>query len=377
MKVAIFGGAFNPVHIEHVNIVKSAIDFFGFDKIIIMPTAQSPHKSGALAASGEDRAKMCALAFADIPQVEVSDFELSQGGVSYSYITCGRFKEKYPTADRYFIMGADMLKSFPQWKNPERILACVKVAACAREDEKAVVSYAKAVEERFSVKVSLFSYVGARVSSTRIRTLAALGEEISEYVLPQVGQYIKSNALYFQKNLQRVKDLLTVQRWEHTVRVAIMCAENAPRIGMDEKTAITMGALHDCAKYMKVGEGELEDFTAPKDVPPPVVHQYSGAYIAKKLFGVTDEKILSAIACHTSGKKNMSPSDALLFLCDLLEEGRDFDGVEELRSIFYRDIDECLYIALRRQVKYLSEQGKPVYSLTEKAYEYLKRRYEQ
>jgi nicotinate-nucleotide adenylyltransferase len=376
MKIAIFGGAFNPVHNEHINIVAAAKKYLGLDKVIIMPTAISPHKSGRLSASGDDRLEMCRLAFNAMPYAEVSDYEIANGGVSYSYLTCKHFKSLYPKDEMYFLMGADMLKIFPQWKNPRDILSCVTIAACARETEDDFEKYKSNVENLFGVKTERVPYVGDKVSSTRIRTLAALGEDISQYTPPQVCQYIKEKGVYLLPDLLKVKGLLKEERWKHSVRVAIMCAENAARADLTEKQAITMGALHDCAKYMNADSSYLADFTPPDNVPKPVMHQFAGAYVAGNYFKVDDERLLSAIKYHTSGRENMSEPEKLLFLCDMLEEGRDFDGVVTLRQAFYRDLDECLYLSLKHQVEYLHSCGKEIYPLTEKAFNFIKEKHQ-
>lgn len=372
MRIAIFGGAFNPVHREHVNLARAAVRELGLDKLIIMPTAVSPHKGGRLAADFWQRYEMCRLAFASVPQAEISNFELTHGGVSYTYLTCEHFAEIYKDAKRWFIIGADMLENFPQWKNPERILNCFSLAACARENQTGFAQIKARVESEFSTKVAAISYVGERVSSTEIRTLAALGEDFDRYVNAAVGQYIIDNALYYLPELQGYKQLLTPERGAHTVRVAVMCAKNAARANLTERQAIVMAALHDSAKNLPDDSPLLKGFTPPEGTPPPVVHQYSGAFVAQNRFGVTDKTILSAIACHTTGKENMSDADALLYLCDMLEYGRKFEGVEELRAIFKRDLKECLYAALSRQVEYLKSTGKPIDGETQKAYNYIK-----
>lgn len=375
MKIAIFGGAFNPVHREHVNMAEAAVNSLGLDKIIIVPTAVSPHKSGSLSASGQARLEMCRSAFKKLPQAEISDYEIANGGVSYSYITCEHFKAQYPDDTLYFLMGADMLESFTSWKYPERILACVGIAACAREDDVSLGDSIKSVEEQLGAKIYRVPYTGDKVSSTRIRVLAALGEDISEYANRSVCQYIESNGLYALKNLWLAKSLEKPSRWAHTVRVAVMCAQNAKRANLSEEQAITMAALHDVAKNLKPDSEYLTGFVPPEGVPDPVMHQFSGAYVAQNVFGVTDENLLNAIKFHTSGRPEMGQAETLLYLCDMLEEGRDFSGVEELRKIFYDDMELCLYVALKHQVEYLGSTGAPVYGLTRQAYESLNKKY--
>lgn len=371
-RIVLFGGAFNPVHREHVAIAEAAVKTLSPQKLIIIPTAVSPHKSGGLSASAEDRLKMCRTAFAHIPCAEVSDYEISQGGISYSYLTCRHFRQLYPEAELYFLVGGDMLASFPSWKNPREILSCVRLAAAARESGDDFSAYKKAVEGQFGTKVKSVHYVGEKVSSTRVRALACLGEDISAYVLPAVGQYIKRAGLYFDGNLARAKHLEKPSRWQHSVRVAAMCAENARRASITEKDAITMGALHDASKNLPKDSPYLKDFVPPEGVPSPVMHQYSGAYVAQKFFGVTDENLLNAIRYHTSGRAGMSDAEILLYLCDMLEEGRSFPGIERLRAVFTKDMQLCMLLSLQHQVDYLRSTGGDIYPLTKQAYLYLK-----
>lgn len=372
MKIAIFGGAFNPVHREHVNLARAAVNELRLDKIIIMPTAVSPHKSGKLSADFWQRFEMCRRAFACIPQAEISNFELVKGGISYTYLTCAHFSRIYKDDERFFLIGADMLESFPQWKNPQEILQTFTLAACARENGNGFTESKRKVEELFNTKVRTISYVGEKVSSTEIRTLAALDEDFERYVNPAVGQYIRDDALYYLPHIQGVKKLLKPERWAHTVRVAVLCAKNAARANLTERQAITMAALHDCAKNLPADSHCLKGFTPPEGLPEPVVHQYSGAYVAEHTFGVTDKTLLSAIACHTTGKADMTEADKLLYLADMLEDGRNFKGVEELRAIFRRDLTECLYAALEQQIEYLKCKNAPVDGATLSAYNYLK-----
>lgn len=371
--ILLFGGAFNPVHKEHVALARAAVKKFNPQKLIVIPTAVSPHKSGSSVASGEDRLNMCRLAFADIPCAEVSDYEISNGGVSYSYITCEHFKDLYPDADIYFLMGGDMLASFPAWKNPERILSCVTLAAGARESAFDLKKSKSEVERVFCVKVERVRYTGQKVSSTRVRTLSCLGEDIGAYVLPPVRQYIKSRGLYYNANLSSAKELEKKSRWAHSVRVAAMCAENAARARLTEEQAVTMAALHDVSKNLPADSPFLKGFVPPEGVPSPVMHQYSGAYVARTHFGVTDENLLNAIRYHTSGRAGMSQAEMLLYLCDMLEEGRDFEGVEELRRAFYEgDLSHAMLAALEHQITYLNACGGDIYPLTKQAYLYLK-----
>lgn len=372
MKIAVFGGAFNPVHREHVHLASLAVKELGLDKIIIMPSAISPHKSGKLSVDFWHRYECCRLAFSSVPQAEVSNYELTKGGVSYTYLTCEHIAELYPDAQRYLIVGGDMLESFPDWKNPQKILSSFTLAACAREDEVGFSVAKSRVEKAFGCRVETIKFVGENVSSTAVRTLAALGEDFSGYVSAEVCQYIKDNGLYSVGEVLPVKDMLTPSRWAHTVRVAVYCAENASRVGLEERKAVLMAALHDCAKCLPSDSPYLNGFVPPQGVASAVVHQYSGAYVAENVFGVKDQLVLDAIRFHTTGRENMTDAGVLLYLCDMLEPAREFDGVQELRKLFKQDLYECFKQALCRQVRYLQSLNAKIDSLTISAYDWIK-----
>ena len=122
MRIGIFGGSFDPVHKEHTNFVRAAVENLRLDKVFVMPAHIPPHKLGKTLSSNVDRLQMCKIAFLDIEQAEVSDYEMTQDGPSYTHLTCAHFKNKYPEAELFFLVGTDMLRDFPTWKEPEKIL---------------------------------------------------------------------------------------------------------------------------------------------------------------------------------------------------------------------------------------------------------------
>ena len=142
-------------------------------------------------------------------------------------------------------------------------------------------------------------------------------------------------------------------------------------MGIPEEKALLAAAFHDCGKSVPPTSALLSGFVPPADVPPPVLHQYVGAYLAEKCFGVEDGEVLDAIRYHTSGRAGMSELEKLIYLADLLEPGRSYPGVEELRELFERDLNACLLRALQEQIAYLRSIEKPIYGLTEEAYRWI------
>ena len=373
MKIAIFGGSFDPVHAEHVNMVKAAQAALGTDKVIVIPAFIPPHKQDRALAAPQDRLNMAKLAFAGVKNCEVSAYELNAGGTSYTYLTLGYFKEKYPDARLYFLVGADMLKDFYTWKQPETILSLAELVACNREGEKVNFSAEQMrFFAKFRKKFLSIEYTGRDISSTKARVLAAFGEDLKPYLPFDVIDYIEANELYRIRGVKDALAYLKPSRRKHTLGVALTAAKYAAKYKLPERKVILAAALHDVAKNMPLTAPELAGFALPEEVPAPVLHQYAGAYVAEHSLGIDDEDVLNAVRYHTSGRPNMSDLEKLIFLSDMLEPGRDFKGIEKLRRALENDLNECMYLSLKHELKYLKRGGGTIYPLTFKAYEYYK-----
>ena len=373
MKIALFGGSFDPVHNEHIRLAKAAIEQLDLDKLFVIPAFSPPHKKWKTISSDEVRLEMCRLAFSGITKVEISDYEILQKGTSYTYLTCRHFRDLYPSSEIYFLMGGDMLRDFPTWKNPTSILQDVTLAACGREEENGWEEVEqKAFLDKFGVPFKAVHYNGGAISSTKIRVLAGAGMPLTGFVPDSVADYIQATGLYAIKNADKALALEKPERREHSIRVAELAASLSERWEVPQKQAIQAALFHDCAKNLPLRHPLLEGFAFREEwgeVPSPVVHQFTGAYLAEKL-GIDDEDVLSAIRYHTSGRENMSKLETLIFLADMLEAGRAFDGVEELRLLLNKGNDECLLACLKRSLDFIESKGGEVYPLTKQAYSY-------
>ena len=334
------------------------------------------HKPDRVLSSDNDRLAMCRLAFADVEKATVCDYEINSGGTSYTYLTCRYFREQYPDAEIFWLVGTDMLRNFPMWKNPVSILEDVTLAVCGRNDEegwweKEETDFYRLFRKKF-VRVDCN---GADVSSTKIRVMAGAGMRLTDFVDEKVEKYIQENGLY---KIQGAKEALALEkpsRQEHSVRVAWFAAAHASKCKVSERKAITAALFHDCGKNLLADSPYLKGFSLPTEwgtVPVSVWHQFAGAYVAEHVFGVDDEDILNAIRYHTSGRPNMSNLEKLIFLADMLEEERSYDCVDELRELFKQDLDTCLEEALYQTLLFLERKKADVYPLTAQAYAYIK-----
>lgn len=120
MKIAIFGGSFDPVHIAHKAIIETSLKQLDIDKLIIIPTYLNPFKKDFLF-EPITRYNLLKKVFKDNPKIEVSDFEINQKKLSYTYETIRYIKKLYNPSKLFFIIGEDNLKSLHRWHNIDEL----------------------------------------------------------------------------------------------------------------------------------------------------------------------------------------------------------------------------------------------------------------
>lgn len=375
MKIGIYGGSFDPPHVEHINIAKNAVKELNLDKLFVVPARLPPHKPNSRLVEGKSRLEMLKVAFLEDGlsknAVEISDFELSSQEKSYTYITILHFKKLYPDAELYFLVGTDMLLDFPTWKRPEVILQNAKLFVTKREGEDFQVAkdgFLSAFPD-FGNGLIVANYVGKNISSTDVRHRLLLGLSLNGIIGDGVLNYINGENLYKGGvEAEFVRKNLPISRLTHTLGVMNLSKKYAKRLKVDENKAVLSAMLHDLAKYLDAKD--YNGFTMDEDVPKSCVHQFLGAYIAENILGVTDEDVLNAIRYHTTGRPNMSLLEKIVFTADLLEEGRTYDEAPMLREAVDIDFEEGFKLCLKRLKYFLLQSGDEIYYLTEKCCDY-------
>ncbi len=159
--------------------------------------------------------------------------------------------------------------------------------------------------------------------------------------------------------LKRLTELLPEKRYIHSLGVERTAVELAERFGADIPKASTAALVHDCAKGFS--EKELLSLSRHYGLEfdpyyleePELIHGALGAEIARERFGVLDKEVLSAIAYHTTGKKDMTLLEKIIYLADLIEPGRDYPGVQGIREKAMSDLDEALLTAFQSVISYV------------------------
>ena len=185
-------------------------------------------------------------------------------------------------------------------------------------------------------------------------------------------------------NLKQAKELvrgrLSDKRYEHTINVKKMAVKLAKRYGADEEKAALAAILHDSAK--EISKDEMREIMRQypqyseggESRPTPVWHGICASILARTQWGVEDEAILSAIACHTAGKPGMSKLDKIVYLADMTSAERDWPGVNKLRKLELKDLDAAMLAALKQTNDFVLSQGKPLDPVSKAAYDDIKAR---
>ncbi len=189
MKIGIFGGTFDPVHLGHLKLAQNARTQFSLDKVVFVPAYQPPHKQELLSpASAEDRYEMVRLSIEGEPFLELSDCELRRKGVSYTFDTVSEFEKKYPGASFFLILGKDAFDGLDTWHRADELREKVRCLVASRG------SCGACGPERDSAEWIQMPL--CPISATGIRKAIKSGKNVDDYVGPKVLQYIHTHALY-------------------------------------------------------------------------------------------------------------------------------------------------------------------------------------
>ena len=384
MRIAIYGGSFNPPHVGHVEAARSVYAELKPDRFLIIPTNIPPHKElEENSPSPEERLEYCRLAFGEIPGAEISDMEIRREGRSYTSETVDILREQYPDAEICIVMGTDMFLSFRTWYRWQYMLDTCTIAVLSREayDNREIEEFCRELERENSAKVRIIPHQPLPMSSTEIRERLRMG--LGSELLPEAvyERIIRTDAYAARPELSwlrtKVMPYLDARRVEHVAGVESQAVLLAMHWGEDADSAAVAGILHDITKNLSK-EKQLnlcEKYGIMLDIAevenPVLLHARTGAALARDLFGVSDA-IYSAIRWHTTGKPDMTVLEKIVYLADYTEPTRDFDGVEKLRELCFEDLDRAMALGLRMSLEEIRARGAEPFRDTVEAYEYYK-----
>lgn len=395
-KIGIMGGTFNPIHNAHIAMAEAAFEQYALDEVWFMPSKNPPHKEKSEIISDEHRKRMIQFAIDSISHFSFSDFELKREGITYTYETLIKLKKKFPQTIFYFIMGGDSLFNFHTWYHPEKIADQCVILAAPREDatwEKwCDICREKSTEFQGDIRPLKLGFLN--ISSDTVRKKIENGESVAGLCPDKIRRYIQLHQFYVKRTdykpqipdslLNCLASTLRPKRYEHTLGVANTASNLAFSHGDErmQERAYLAGLLHDCAKYY-TGKEQIslcEQYQIPiTDIEmenKALVHAKLGAYLARERYGVTDSEILSAIACHTTGKPAMTMLEKILYIADFIEPNRKMATnpypLSEIRKTCYEDLNRGLYMILECVVSHLAQSGIKTDRQTQESFDYYK-----
>jgi len=191
VRLGILGGSFDPPHVGHLLVAQDALDALQLDKVVFVPAGTQPLKAGAAGATPAQRLAMVRAMVAGDGRFEVSPIEVERPGLSFTVDTLREFAGRYPDAERYFLMGEDVLTTLAQWRDPGQVvqLATPVVLRRAGGTGDGAASIAGVPLRRLETR-------RFDVSSTEIRDRVRRGLSVAGFVADGVAAIIARDRLY-------------------------------------------------------------------------------------------------------------------------------------------------------------------------------------
>lgn len=197
MRIGLYGGTFDPIHLGHLIVIENAINEMNLDRVIILPSSNPPHKKHKDKTKSDIRVEMVAEAIKDNPKIILSTFESTDNVVRYTHDTLEYFTSKLPNHEIFYIMGEDSFVTIDTWRNYENILD-YNIIVFARSGIDNNSTLIKKVDKirKDNPNIYLIDILNINISSTLIRSLSKEGKSIKYLVKDEVNYIIKNRNLY-------------------------------------------------------------------------------------------------------------------------------------------------------------------------------------
>jgi len=192
VRIGLYGGTFDPIHLGHLRAAETAREGMGLDLVAFLPAAVPPHRSTPPGAAA-DRLAMARLATASHPRFEAWDAELRRPGPSYTVETVAALLSERPSDSFVLVVGADTWPEMTTWREPQRLLSLVEVAVV---DRPGYAGAERAMPFPGALRVKRVEGATLPISATAVRDLARRGRSVRYLVPDAVADYILARRLY-------------------------------------------------------------------------------------------------------------------------------------------------------------------------------------
>lgn len=189
LRIGLFGGSFNPVHLGHLLVARAAFEELDLTRVYFIPAARSPFKSKNELAPAQARLCMLRLALAGETMFEIDEQELERGEPSYTIATVRNYAGRFSGARLYYLIGSDIVEQLPRWREAESLAELTEFVVVLRPGDAA-----PCLPPQYRIRaIRGFPFA---VSSSQVRERVRTGRRIDWLTPPAVAEYIKNNRLY-------------------------------------------------------------------------------------------------------------------------------------------------------------------------------------
>ena len=338
MRIACFGGSFNPPHKGHLAIALSALRERDFDEVWFIPSGQAPLKDEAPVAF-ERRCAMLEAMVKPYRKLRVCPIEDDLPQPNYTITTVLALIQRYPKVQFSWIIGSDQANQFDRWKDSERLKALVPFIVVPRDPQDQIPM---GMERLIVPGISAFSSTRYREGQVQVAPEAVIR------VASQRGEYLESI----------LKASVGSKRFVHIAGVVSVAIDLALHHGMDPNQAKIAALLHDLTKVWPTSKQKAWlSFCDPDyaDQPEPILHQKTAVAYARRVLQVRDPAILHAIGHHVDGASG-HPLTQILYIADKCEPSRGYDASAVL-NLARKDLRAAAQAVRHAQLTYLSKES--------------------
>ena len=188
-RIGLFGGSFDPIHLGHLLVAQAAREELELTRLFFIPAAQSPFKPDRQPTSGAVRVRLLRLALAGKSWCEIDEQEVRRGGISYSVDTVRDYAKRFPSAELFYLIGADQVPKLPQWREASELAALAEFVVITRPGEPDAPLPAP-------FRGRMLAGFPLGVSSSQVRARIKAGQPINDIVSPSVAEAICNDQLY-------------------------------------------------------------------------------------------------------------------------------------------------------------------------------------
>lgn len=201
MRIGIFGGTFDPVHVGHLVLAEQCREQCRLDEVWFVPAALPPHKLDVVISPAKNRVEMIEFAIAGNPQFKVCPIELDRAGPSYTVMTLEQLRAEDPTRELFLLVGADSIREMPTWRQPQRILELATIVAVNRgRDLQADQVTQRQVIQSFGAgaaeRIEFVEMPAIDISASDIRRRVSEGRSLRYLVPRAVEMYLREQGIY-------------------------------------------------------------------------------------------------------------------------------------------------------------------------------------